>query len=274
MTPPAPTRLPALVMQFAGRAPKACRGGGAMRPGRRPSLPVVNSSHPHGQLQITRDSLPLRMYTVLLTALLLVQAAAPEARNTWMKEYAKKDAAAFAAEFEEPSRALFRYRAAMAGLMGVEPGMTVGEVGAGSGYLSRYVAGKVGPEGHVYANELEPKMVEYMKARAAKEGVKNFTAVQGTASATGFEPASLDAVATVYALSFFDDRDGMLRSINESLKPGGLLLVVDIPSEQVGDQMRGIDAEDLIALAGSAGFKRERENGVVPGHYALIFRKP
>jgi ubiquinone/menaquinone biosynthesis C-methylase UbiE len=213
------------------------------------------------------------MYLVLLTVLLF-QAAAPGVRNIWVKEYAEKDAAAFAAEFEEPSRALYRYRAAMAGLIGVKPGMKVGEVGAGSGSFSRYVAEKVGPEGHVYANELEPKMVEYMTTRAAKEGVKNLTVVQGTVSSTGFEPASLDAIAAVYSLSFFDDREGMLKSMFESLKPGGLLLVVDIPSEQVGERMLGIDVEELIAAAGSAGFARERENGVVPGHYALIFRKP
>ena len=213
------------------------------------------------------------MLIVLLSALLLVQAAPPQARNTWTAEYTKKDATAFAAEFEEPSRALFRYRAAMAGLMGVKLGMRVGEVGAGSGYLARYLADKVGPEGHVYANELEPKMVEYMKGRAAKDGLKNFTAVQGTTTSTGFEPGSLDAIATVFALSFFDDRDAMLKSINESLKPGGLWLVVDLPSEQVGSRTVGIDVEDLVALAASAGFKRERENGVVPGHYALIFRK-
>jgi ubiquinone/menaquinone biosynthesis C-methylase UbiE len=212
------------------------------------------------------------MFMALLSALLLVQAA-PQARNSWPAEYKKKDAAAFAAEFEEPSRALFRYRAAMAGLIGVKPGMRVGEVGAGSGYLARYIAEKVGPEGHVFANELEPKMVEYMKQRAEKDGLKNFTAIQGTASSTGFEPASLDAIATVFALGFFDNREAMLKSINESLKPGGLLLVVDLPSEQVGSRTVGIDVEDLIALASAAGFKRERENGVVPGHYALIFRK-
>ncbi|HEY0872573.1 MAG TPA: class I SAM-dependent methyltransferase [Vicinamibacterales bacterium] len=212
------------------------------------------------------------MYTVLLTVLLL-QAAAPGARNIWVAEYAKKDAAAFAAEFEEPSRALYRYRAAMAGLIGVKPGMNVGEVGAGSGSFSRYVAEKVGPDGHVYANELEPRMVEYMKAQAVKDGLQNLTVVQGAISSTGFQPASLDAIAAIFALSFFDDRDGMLKSIHDSLKPGGLLLVVDIPSEQVGERTLGIDVEDVIAAAASAGFRHERENGVVPGHYALIFRK-
>jgi ubiquinone/menaquinone biosynthesis C-methylase UbiE len=116
-------------------------------------------------------------------------------------------------------------------------------------------------------------MVEYMKARAAKEGFNNVTAVQGTATKTGFEAGSLEAIAAVYAVSFFDDREAMMKSISDSLKPGGLLLVVDIPSEQVNGRMVGIDADDVIALAGGAGLKRERENGVVPGHFALIFRK-
>jgi ubiquinone/menaquinone biosynthesis C-methylase UbiE len=213
------------------------------------------------------------MSVAVLTALLLVAATAPQARNTWAQEYPKKDAAAFAAEFEEPSRALFRYRAAMAGLIDVKPGMKIGEVGAGSGYLSRYIAEKVGSDGHVYANELEPKMVRYMKERADKEGLKNFTAIQGTASSAGFEPGSLDAVATVFAFSFFDNREAMLKSISDSLKAGGLLLVVDIPSEQVGNRMQGIEIDELTSLAAAAGLKRERENGVVPGHYALIFRK-
>jgi ubiquinone/menaquinone biosynthesis C-methylase UbiE len=213
------------------------------------------------------------MLTAFLTVLLLVQGAAPAARNTWAKDYATKDAAAFAAAFEEPSRALFRYRAAMSGLLGVKPGMRVGEVGAGSGYLARFVADKVGAEGHVYANELEPKMVAYMKARATQEGIANFTAVQGTPTSTGFAPGTLDAIAVVYALSFFDNREAMLTSISDSLKPGGQLLVVDIPSEQSGDRTVGIDAEELIGLAAAAGLTRERENGVVPGHYALIFRK-
>jgi ubiquinone/menaquinone biosynthesis C-methylase UbiE len=213
------------------------------------------------------------MYLALLTALLLVQDRPAERRNTWPDAYATKEAAAFAAEFEEPSRALFRYRAAIAGLAGVKPGMIVGEVGAGSGYLSRYIAEKVGPDGRVFANELEPKMVEYMKARAAKEGLKNFVAVLGTPTSTGFEPGTLDAVTVVYALSFFDQRAAMLKSIADSLKPGGLLLVVDIPAEEANARTVGIDAEEVVHLAAGAGLKRERENGVVPGHYALIFRK-
>ena len=194
-------------------------------------------------------------------------------RNTWPAEYATRDAPAFAAQFEEPSRALFRYRAAMTGLMQIKPGMKVGEVGAGSGYLARYIAEKVGPGGHVYANELEDKMVAYMRERAAKEGIGNFTAVKGTPTSTGFEPGSLDAVATVYSFSFFDQPEQMLQSMADALKPGGVMLIVDIPSEQVGSTLVGYEAEEVVARARSAGFTRIGENTVVPGHYALIFRK-
>jgi ubiquinone/menaquinone biosynthesis C-methylase UbiE len=206
-------------------------------------------------------------------ALLVAQASPGEVRNTWPKAYAARDAASFAAEFEEPSRALFRYRAAMAGLMQVKPGMKVGEVGAGSGYFSRYLAEKVGLDGHVYANELEGKMVGYMRDRAAKESIKNLTVVQGTATSTGFEPDSLDAIAAIYTFSFFDRPADMLRSMNAALKSGGVMLVVDIPSEQIGSRMAGADADAVVALASQHGFTRAGENGVVPGHYALIFRK-
>jgi len=212
------------------------------------------------------------MVKLVLCLVLLVQAAG-EVRNTWPKEYARRDAASFAAQFEEPSRALFRYRAAMTGLMQVKPGMKVGEVGAGSGALSRFLAEKVGPDGHVYANELEDKMLAYMRERAAKEGITNLTVIKGTPTSTGFDPGSLDAIAVVYAFSFFDKPTEMLQSMYVSLKSGGVMLVVDIPSEQVGSAMVGADADAVIALASQHGFTRAGENGVVPGHYALIFRK-
>ena len=213
------------------------------------------------------------MFKIVLCVLLLAQGASADIRNTWPKEYAKRDAAAFAAEFEEPSRALFRYRAAMTGLMQIKPGMKVGEVGAGSGALSRFLAEKVGPDGHVYANELEDKMLAYMRERAAKDGITNLTVVKGTPTSTGFDPGSLDAIAAVYSYSFFDKPSEMLQSMHASLKPGGVLLIVDIPSEQVGAAMVGADADAVVALAAQHGFTRAGENGVVPGHYALIFRK-
>ena len=108
-----------------------------------------------------------------------------------------------------------------------------------------------------------------MNEDAANRGPRALRAHAATAAALG-----LDAIAAVYAFSFFDQPDAMLQSMNASLKPGGLMLIVDIPSEQVGSSIVGSDAEEVITKAAAAGFTRAGENGVVPGHYALIFRKP
>ena len=213
------------------------------------------------------------MFQAVVLAFLVVAQAAPVVRNTWAAQYAKGSAESFAAKFEEPNREIFRYRAAIVNLMQLKPGMTAGEVGAGSGFMARFMVTKVGAEGKVFANELEPKMVEYMKARAAKEGLTNFTVVQGQPKATGFAPASMDAVAIVQAFSYFDHPADMLKSIADSLKPNGLLLVVDFPREGAPPAAPGMDAEEVIPMAEAAGFTRVGENGIVPGHYALIFRK-
>ena len=208
-----------------------------------------------------------------LLIVLFVAQAAPVVRNTWAAQYQKGSAETFVAKFEEPNREIFRYRAAIVSLMQLKPGMAAGEVGAGSGFMARFMTTKVGPEGKVVANELEPKMIAHMKAQAAKENLTNFTVVQGTPVSTGFDAASLDAIAVVQTFSYFDRPADMLKSLNESLKPNGLLLVVDFPREGMPPAAPGIDAEEVIPMAEAAGFTRVGENGIVPGHFALIFRK-
>lgn len=198
--------------------------------------------------------------------------AAPT-RNTWEKEYAQRSADSIAAQFEEPSRAVFRYRHAIAGLMQLKPGMTAIEIGAGSGFLARELVKKVGPEGRVVATELEEKLVVYMNERAKKEGLTNFVALKGQPAATGLEPESADALVMVNTFSFIDKPADMLKSVNATLKPKGLLLIVDFPREGLSASSPGMDAEEVVELAKNAGFDRAGENGVVPGQYALIFRK-
>jgi ubiquinone/menaquinone biosynthesis C-methylase UbiE len=213
------------------------------------------------------------MFQAVLVALFVAAQAAPVVRNTWSAQYATGPIDPFVAKFEEPDREIFRYRAAIVNLMQLKPGMTAAEVGAGSGFMARFMVTKVGAQGRVIANELEPKLVAHMKARAAQEGLANFTAIQGQPKATGFEPASIDAVALVQTFSYLDHPEDMLASIAASLKPNGLLLVVDFPREGAPPAAPGMDAEEVIPMAQAAGLTRIGENGIVPGHYALIFRK-
>jgi ubiquinone/menaquinone biosynthesis C-methylase UbiE len=201
-------------------------------------------------------------------------AAQEPKKNIWEEQYKTRTPEAMAAEFESATRAVFRYRVAIVGLMELKPGMTAADIGAGSGFLARLMAEQVGATGKVIATELDRRMVDYMDARAQADGLRNFSAVQGQATSTGLAPRSVDAVALVNVLSFFDRPREMLESIAESLKPGGLMLVVDLPREGQGTSETGMDADEVVALATKAGFARVNENGIVPGHYAIRFRKP
>src|SRR3954453_13971204 len=66
--------------------------------------------------------------------------------------------------------------------IGIQKGMTVADVGAGVGYFSIRMANRVGPEGKVYANDVQPEMLAMLKQRAAKAKVSNIIPVLGTES--------------------------------------------------------------------------------------------
>jgi ubiquinone/menaquinone biosynthesis C-methylase UbiE len=207
---------------------------------------------------------------VLVAALALAASQDPQ---TFNGEYKDKAAAAAAATLESGANSTYRYRVHIVNLLQLKPGMAAAEIGARSGFVSRLMAERVGSGGLVIATDPDPKMVAYMTERARAEGIANLTVKQGRASATGLEPASVDAIAFVARLSADPKPEDMLASVAAALKPQGLLLVVDTPREGQGAAVTGLDAEAVIALAEAAGFEFVNENGTVPGHYSLRFRK-
>ena len=213
----------------------------------------------------------LRFVCCLMAAALAFAQDAP--RNVWAEQYKARTPDEMAKQFETPSRPVFRYRAAITGLMQLKPGMAAAEIGAGSGFLARMMAQQVGASGKVVATELDSRMVAYMNDRARADGLANFTAVQGGTTSKGLEPASVDAVAVVNAYSFFDRPKEMMQSIAQAVRPGGLLLVVDVPRTGSGADAAGAEAEDVIASAAAAGFTLQDESSVVPGQYAIRFRR-
>jgi len=92
--------------------------------------------------------------------------------------------------------------------------------------------------------------------------------------ALALEPASADAVALLGIFTLTDRHKDVVDRAAAALKSGGALLVVDVPQENDGRKVTGLEAEDVVKLATAAGLKREAESGIVPGHYAIRFRKP
>jgi ubiquinone/menaquinone biosynthesis C-methylase UbiE len=175
---------------------------------------------------------------------------------------------------ESAERAVYRYRVAIVSLLELKPGMTAADVGAGSGFIARLMTSQVAPGGQAIATELDPSLVTYMDDRAHAENIQNFSARLGQRAASALDPASVDAISLVETFSVLDQPAEMLQSLSAALKPGGMLVIVDAPREGQGASHTGIDADDVVALVTAAGLTRLDEIGIVPGHYAIRFRKP
>src|SRR5688572_5009629 len=117
-------------------------------------------------------------------------ASLPQARpkNIWERQYKDRTAVDMATQFESEGRPVYRHRRDIIKLLDLAPGLTVAEIGAGSGFLSRLAGRDVGPGGRVIATELDPKMVAYMNDRAKAEGLSNVRAIQGRVDGCGLDP--------------------------------------------------------------------------------------
>ena len=113
----------------------------------------------------------------------------------------------------------------------LKPGMTIVDVGAGSGALSFPMAKKVSPGGQVYAEDIQPEMLALVRKRAQKAGVKNVVPLLGTTTDPKIAPGSADLMILVDVYHEFDQPYEMVASMVRGLKKGGRLVFVEYRGE-------------------------------------------
>ena len=115
----------------------------------------------------------------------------------------------------------------VAALLGVEPGMAVADIGAGSGYYTVRLSPAVGPEGKVYANDIIPDYLSRLKSRVAAAGLANVETILGDPGNARLPPASTDIALMVHMYHEIEDPFGLLWHLHESLRPGGRVAIID-----------------------------------------------
>jgi ubiquinone/menaquinone biosynthesis C-methylase UbiE len=150
---------------------------------------------------------------------------------------------------------------------GIEPGMRVLEVGPGNGRYTLATARWVGESGRVLAVDIEPKMVERVRARAEAEGVGNVEARVADVYDLPFDEGSFDAAYMIVVIGEIPDPDQAMREFHRVLKPGGKLAFSELLMDP--DYPR---ASTLIRKASAAGF-RFREKVGNWFYYTLVFEK-
>jgi SAM-dependent methyltransferase len=141
------------------------------------------------------------------------------------------DPARYVERWEGPKRDAEQRPAEVLSFCGVRPGHTAVDLGAGTGYFVPHLARAVGEQGRVLALDVEPKMVEWLVARVAREGLTRAEARLAAPADPGLAPSSVDVVLVVNVWHHIDDRPAYLARLASALRPGGRLCLVEIKPE-------------------------------------------
>ena len=156
---------------------------------------------------------------------------------------------------EGPDRAAWQKPDQIMDALGIADGAHVADIGAGAGWFTTRLARRVGPNGVVYAQDVQRQMLDAIRRRVTREGLANVKTVLGKGSSPNLPPRALDAVLVVdsYQEVNAPDRVTFLRNLAAGLKPGG-------PHRHRQLQARGRRprSRGLPARAARLGGKRRR----------------
>ena len=139
----------------------------------------------------------------------------------------KLDVDSYVKRFETESREVFAKRSAIARACGLQTGMAVADVGAGTGLFLDFLARDVTTTGRVYAVELAPSFAERLRERVTLRKQTQVEVVQCTEHDVSLPEASVDTVFTCDTYHHFEYPQATLASIHRALRPGGTFVIVD-----------------------------------------------
>ena len=140
-----------------------------------------------------------------------------------------EDAEAYAKRFDDPARDAWQMPDKVIATLAIPAGASVADIGAGTGYFSVRLA-RIPSKPTVYAADIEPSMVEYLKARAAREQTTNVVPVLAGTDSPNL-PQPVDLVLVVDTYHHIGNRVAYFRNVLASLKPHGRLVIIDFTKE-------------------------------------------
>ena len=186
------------------------------------------------------------------------------------------DLGAYIAAQEDPGRDRWQKPDQVVQALAVRAGQTVCDIGAGPGYFALRLARVVGRQGRVYAVDVEPRILEVLRERIEKLGVKNVTPVLGLGDSPLLPDTTCDLILIVDTYHHFPDRAAYLRRLVPLLRPGGRIANIDFRKEQtpIGPpQEHRISREDFLREAAAAALKVDQEPSFLENQYFIILRR-
>jgi precorrin-6B methylase 2 len=160
--------------------------------------------------------------------------------------------------------------------IGIQPGMVVGDVGAGTGYMSLRMAKRVGPSGKVYAEDVQPEMLHRLRQNAAAAKLANIQTVLGGEADPKLPANTLDLILLVDVYHEFSQPQKMLRKMREALKSDGRLVLLEYRKEDPSIPIRPehkMSVQEVKLEVEAEGFHLDKVLETLPRQHILILTK-
>jgi cyclopropane fatty-acyl-phospholipid synthase-like methyltransferase len=200
-----------------------------------------------------------------------VAAKQPQSAKPDHMQHKFDDPARYAKSFDDPARDKWQMPDRVIAALGLKPGMSVADIGAGTGYFTVRLA-KV-PGVTVFAVDIEPKMLEHLKNRAAAEKLGNVTTVLAGANSPNV-PQPVDVVLVVDTYHHLPNRPVYFRELRRSLKPGGRVAIVDFRKDAPDGPPAHFrfTPEQIAAEMKEAGYRLEATHDFLPRQHFMVFQ--
>ena len=226
-------------------------------------------------IPLRKADLKVRLYAAVILSALVAGEAGLQAG---LQQRAQRTGHLFPPEnlglLESPDRDAWQKPDQIMDALSIADGATVADIGAGAGWFTIRLARRVGPNGTVYAQDVQRQMLEAIRRRVTREGLLNVRARLGTGANPNLPERAIDAILVVDVYPEVDDRVTFLRNLALALKPNGRVGVVNYKPGQGGpgpSPTEGVRVERgaVEADARAAGLRvLAREN--LPFQYLLV----
>ena len=165
-----------------------------------------------------------RTIVFLMAAGALAAQVAQQANSTYQTESGRKNVAQ---GLNSSTREATQKPGELIKSMGLEPGMTVADVGTGVGFMLPFLSRRVGPAGRVLAEDIFDDFLAGAKQTAEEQKLSNITFIKGTETDPNLPEGQVDMELVLDAYHHFDYPEKMLAALYKALKPDGKLVIVE-----------------------------------------------
>lgn len=181
----------------------------------------------------------------------------------------------WAERWNAPERDAWQKPAEVIDIMGLAEGMTVVDLGAGTGYFVEQMAPVVTASGEVLALDIEQSMVDYVNEKAAEQGLEHVEARKVAVDDPQLEAGSVDRILTVNTWHHIPGRVAYAEKLRDALEPGGKVVVVDytMEADQGPPKKMRLAPAEVVAELEKAGFAAEIAEETLPRQYIVVGTK-